>query len=188
MANYFTEAEAAKISFDAAPTKTTTTIAAKPGDKSTASSAVAKIKKPKRTPEEAIKDQEDLKLALDYSTNKYQEAALVYQNLDLFIDLQPMDAYRYGVCLFNTKKDKTNCILALESCVNDKTVPIDVYYFLAKANHASYRFNTAINYYKKYMAVCKPEDIKSLKIEEEIVHCRSGIKLVNNPVVLKMYQ
>ncbi len=188
VANYFTEAEAAKISFDAAPTKTTSTIAAKPGDKPTAAAAVAKIKKPKRTAEEALKDQEDLKLALQlYDQQVYQEAALVYQNLDLFIDLQPIDAYRYGVCLFNTKKDKTNCILALESCVNDKTVPIDVYYFLAKSNHASYRFNTAINYYKKYMAVCKPEDIKSLKIEEEIVHCRSGIKLVNNPVVLEVY-
>jgi hypothetical protein len=44
-----------------------------------------------------------------------------------------------------------------------KTVPIEVYYYLAKANQQSYRFSTAINYYKKYMAVCKPEDIKVFK-------------------------
>ena len=186
LANYFTEAEAAKISFDIAPIPTST-ITIKTGDKSDVN-AVVKIKKPKRAVEEAMKDKENLNLAIQlFNQNVYQEAALIYQNLDLFIDLQSMDAYRYGVCLFNTKKDKTNCILAFESCVNDKTVPIDVYYFLAKANHASYRFNTAINYYNKYMAVCKPEDIKSLKIEQEIVHCRSGIKLVNNPIALEVY-
>ena len=44
----------------------------------------------------------------------YQEAALVYQNLELYIDLEPTDEYRYGVSLFKTKKDKTQCIIALE--------------------------------------------------------------------------
>ena len=187
VSNYFTEAEAAKISFEVAA-KPTSTLTTKTSDKPTALNTIVKIKKPKRTVEEALKDKEDLNLALQlFDQNVYQEAALVYQNLDLFIDLQPMDAYRYGLCLFNTKKDKTNCILAFESCVNDKSVPVDVYYHLAKANHMSYRFSTAINYYKKYMAVCKPEDIKSLKIEQELVYCRNGIKLVNNPIVLEVY-
>jgi tetratricopeptide (TPR) repeat protein len=181
--NYFTEAEAAKISFELAPAKTTNSLTAE----KIATTAI-KHSKTKRTPEEALKDQEDLALALIlYNQKTYQEAALLYQNLDLFIDLKPMDAYRYGICLFNTKKDKTNCILAFESCVNEKTVPIDAYYYLAKANHMSYRFSAAINYYMKYKAVCKPEDIQSLKLEEELVHCRSGIKLVNNPIVLEVY-
>lgn len=187
VANYFTEAEAAKISFDVAA-KPTSTVIIKTGDKAAGVNTIVKAKKPKRTAEEAVKDKEDLNLALQlFDQNVYQEAALIYQNLNLFIDLQPMDAYRYGLCLFNTKKDKTNCILAFESCVNDKSVPIDVYYYLAKANHMSYRFSTAINYYKKYMAVCKPEDIQSLKIEQELVYCRNGIQLVNNPVVLEVY-
>ena len=51
----------------------------------------------------------------------------------------------------------------------------------------SYRFTTAINYYKKFMALSKPDEIKSLEIEKEIAHCYSGIKLVNNPVVLEVY-
>lgn len=180
LSNYFTEAEAAKISFEVVASKSNTLVAK-------ANTALIN-KKPKRTPEEAQKDQEDLKLALDlFNQHVYQEAALIYQNLNLFIDLYAMDAYRYGFCLFNTKKDKTDCILAFESCVDDKNVPIDIYYYLAKANHMSYRFSTAINYYKKYMAVCKPEDIVSLKIEQEIVYCRNGIKLVNNPLVLEVY-
>ncbi len=180
--NYFTESEAAKISFDI--------VAAKPNAKTTESETkkVVKIKKPKRSAEEAAKDKEDLALAENlYNQEIYQEAALVYQNVELYIDLEPIDEYRYGVSLFKTKKDKTNCIIALEACLGLKDVPVEVYYYLAKANQQSYRFNTAINYYKKYMALCKSEDIKSLKIEQEILYCQHGIKLVNNPVVLEVY-
>ncbi|MES2762913.1 MAG: hypothetical protein V4677_11930 [Bacteroidota bacterium] len=185
VSNYFTEAEAAKISFDAAP-KPAVAVAAK--EKPATEQKAAKPKKPKRSAEEMLKDQEDLALALQlYDQHVYQEAALVYQNLELFIDLSPMDAYRYGLCLFNTKKDKTTCILAFESCESQKTVPVDVYYYLAKSNQMSYRFATAVNYYKKYMAVCKPEDISGYKIEQELVYCKNGIKLVNNPVVLEVY-
>ena len=177
--NYFTEAEAAKVSFEApAPKTATKTVEQKP----------IKPKKPKRTPEQAEKDKEDLALAENlYNQEVYQEAGLVYQNLELYIDLEPIDQYRYGVCLFKTKKDKTNCITALEACLGMKSVPVEVFYYLAKANQQSYRFSTAINYYKKYMSVCAPEDIKVLKIEQEIKYCQNGIKLVNNPVVLEVY-
>lgn len=178
--NYFTESEAAKISFDITPPK---------------SLAVVKTeekfpiqKKPKRNAEEAAKDKEDLALAENlYNQAVYQEAALIYQTLELYIDLEPLDAYRYGVCLYNTKKDKTNCIKALEFCLSEKTIPIEVLYYLAKANQVSYRFSTAINYYTKYKAVCSPEDLKSLKIEQEINYCYNGIKLVNSPVILEIY-
>ncbi|MBC7695490.1 MAG: PD40 domain-containing protein [Burkholderiales bacterium] len=180
--NYFTEAEAAKISFDIIPPKKVNSLAGQEIKKP------LKLKKPKRTVEEAEKDKEDLKLAETlYDQTVYQEAALIYQTLDHYIDLSPMDAYRYGICLFHTKKDKTNCINALEAASALKPVPIEIYYYLAKSNHMSYRFSTAINYYKKYMSLCKPEDIKSLKIEQEIIYCNNGIKLVNNPVVLEVY-
>ncbi|MES2514845.1 MAG: hypothetical protein V4580_11905 [Bacteroidota bacterium] len=185
VSNYFTEAEAAKISFDAAPKPT---LAAVTKDKAASEQKAVKSKKPKRTAEEMAKDQEDLALALQlYNQHVYQEAALIYHNLDLFIDLSPMDAYRYGLCLFKTKKDKTNCILAFESCESQKTVPVDVYYYLAKSNQMSYRFATALNYYKKYMTVCKPEDMTGNKIEQEMIYCQNGIKLVNNPLVLEVY-
>ncbi len=182
VSNYFTEAEAAKISFDVPIAKNTSTLASKPIDQK------PKIKKPKRTAEEAAKDKEDLALAENlFNQEVYQEAALVYQTIELYIDLEPIDEYRLGVCLFKTKKDKTDCITALEACLGLKDVPIEVLYYLAKANQQSYRFSTAINYYKKYMAVCSPEDLKSLKIEQEIKYCTSGLKLVNNPVVLEVY-
>jgi hypothetical protein len=182
--NYFTEAEASKITFDA-PAKTAINETVK---NPTSIKKPELPQKPKRNTEQAAKDKEDLALAENlYDQSVYQEAALLYHQLDLYIDLEPMDAYRYGVCLFSTKKDKTICIQALESCAEAKNIPLEIYYYLAKANHMSYRFSTAINYYKKYMAVCKPEDVKSLKIEQEIAYCYNGIKLVNNPLVLEVY-
>jgi len=87
-----------------------------------------------------------------------------------------MDAYRYGVCLFNTKKDKTSCIEALEASKTLKEIPYDVYYYLAKSNQMSYRFSTALNYYKTYKTLCKPEDLTRLNIEQEMTYCTSGIK------------
>lgn len=177
--NYFTESEAAKISFD---------IPKVPLTSKSSEQKPIKPKKPKRSAEESAKDKEDLALAENlFNQEIYQEAALVYQTIELYIDLEPIDQYRYGVSLFKTKKDKTNCIIALEACLGLKDVPVEVFYYLAKANQQSYRFNTAINYYKKYMLSCKPEDIKSLQIEQEIIYCKNGIKLVNNPVVLEIY-
>lgn len=189
VSNYFTEAEASKISFDIAPPKPANTIIDK--DKLAAeqnAKKTVKAKKAKRTADETAKDKEDLALASNlYDQEIYQEAALIYQNLDIFIDLEPMDAYRYGICLFNTKKDKTNCITMLESSASLKTIPIDVYYYLARSNYMNYRFSTAINYYHKYKSICKPEDIKNINIEQEITYCHNGIKLAKNPVVLEIY-
>ncbi|MES2566169.1 MAG: hypothetical protein V4565_04850 [Bacteroidota bacterium] len=184
VSNYFTQTEASKISFEAPAPKASI---AKNIQEETNKKQVV-FKKPKRNAEEAIKDKEDLQMAENlYNQSVYQETALIYRQLNLYIDLDPMDAYRYGVSLFYTKKDKTDCIKALTSFDPLPSTPIELYYFLAKANHMSYRFSNAINYYKKYMAVCKPEDIKTLKIEQEITHCNSGIKLVNNPLVLEVY-
>lgn len=179
--NYFTEAEAAKALFENGVTNTVYLNA-------NSKNNISVIKKVKRSPEESLKDEEDLQLALKlFEQATYQEAALIYKNLELYIDLKPMDAYRYGVSLFYTKKDKTDCISALEASEQEKNIPIEIYYYLAKANQVSYRFSTAINYYKKYMAVCKPEDITAWKIEQELQYCKNGIQLVNNPVVLEVY-
>ena len=191
VSNYFTAVEAAKISFDVAVAPS------KPKDiassKETGSAVViqkksVKQKKAKRTPEETEEDRKDLKQASDlYNQALYQEAALIYKNLEISIDLEPVDCYKYGMCLYLTVKDKSECITKLESSLAIKTIPYMVYYYLAKSNYMSYRFSTAINYYRKFMALGKPDEIKSLEIEKEIAHCYSGIKLVNNPIVLEVY-
>lgn len=179
--NYFTEAEALKVTFD---------VVKKNSSNSNQASAEKeiKIKKPKRNADESAKDKEELALALNlYNQTIYQEAAIVYEHLDAVIDLEPMDYYRYALCLYHTKKDKTTCIKNLELATQTKTIPIDAYYYLAKSGQMSYRFSSAINNYNIYKTLATPEEIKFHNINEEIIHCQHGINLVKNPVILEVH-
>lgn len=191
ISNYFTEVEAAKINIDNIIAKETATVAI--ASKTTVESSAKKQvvnRKVKRTAEESARDEEDLKLALRlYNQSTFQEAALIYENLNLVIDLTPIDSYYYGLCLFNSKTDKTQCITALQRATESKAIPVpsNVYYYLARANFLSSRFSTAINNYKKFISISKPEEVKKLNIEEDIKHCNDGIKLANNPAVLEVY-
>ena len=135
------------------------------------------------------KDQQNLKQAKSlYEQNVYQEAALLYQELEINIDLDPINSYYYGMCIFNSKKDKSACIQPFERASIGKNVPEDVFYYLGKSNHLSYKFSSAILAYKKFISVAKPAEVKKLEIEKEIQHCESGLKLVNNPVVIEVYE
>ncbi|MBI2720823.1 MAG: PD40 domain-containing protein [Bacteroidetes bacterium] len=184
--NYFMEDQAAAITFDETPSKENTKV-----NKESLSKKESKAKKRERTPDEKIKDQEDLQLAKKLVDNaNYQEAALVYQTLEYHLDLDPFHLYNYGISLFHTKKDRTGCIKALEaaSTSSSKLVPADVYYHLAKANQLSYRFTESIKAYTKFAALCKPDEAAKLKINKEIEHCNNGIQLVNNPVVMEVHE
>lgn len=186
--NYFTALEASKISFENTISSKNTDLSNKTKGATNSENKVIKNKKPKRSAEEAQKDKEDLKVALDlYNQSLFQEASIAYKHLDVYIDLEPMDNYRYGMCLYNITRDKVDCINALEASTALKTVPIDVYYYLAKSYQMGYRFSTAINYYQKFISLSKVDEVKRLNIEQEIKYCNSGIKLVNNPVVLEVY-
>ncbi len=188
--NYFTEVEAARINFSNVPQKPNTLEVNK--TKVKAEHDVKKhevIHKPARTPEETKKDQEDLKQARAlFEQNTYQEAAILYQNIEQHIDLEATDAYNYGISLYHARKDKTICITMLELACTSKNTSVDVFYYLGRANYMNYRFSTAIKWYKKFTSVCKPADIKRLNIDKEIEYCTNCIKLVNNPMVLEVYE
>ncbi len=185
--NYFREEEAAKVTFDDTPKANVA------GHKDNSKKEIeiatdGKNKKIDRTAEERKKDAEDLVLAKSlFSQSIFQEAALIYQNLEKNIDLDPVSSYYYGMCLYNSKKDKNPCINALEVASTGK-VPPNVFYYLGKANHESYRFVEAIKAYSKFKGAAKPEDVEKLEIDKEIAYCNSGIRLVNNPVVMEVYE
>lgn len=180
--NYFSEAQAANIAFDDKPRKTE-------AKKEPAVHKEIKISKPKRTVEEAAHDKQLLKQAKDlYDQSNYQEAALIYQQLELYLDLDAINSYYYGISLYHSKKDKYRCVQALDYASASKDVPADVFYYLAKADHATYRFSTAIKAYRRFMALAKPAEVKKLQVEEEIAHCENGIKLVNKPLVLEVFE
>ena len=188
--NYFTEEEAARINFTNLPQKANKLEASKIKAKAEHEEKKHEvIHKPARTPEEVKKDQEDLRQARDlFDHANYQEASLAYQNIEQHIDLEAADAYNYGISLYHAKKDKIVCITMLELASTAKNTPVDVYYYLGRANYYNYRFSTAIKWYKKFTSVCKPADITKLNIEKEMEYCTTGLKLVNNPLVLEVYE
>jgi hypothetical protein len=185
VANYFTEEQANNVSFD---------------DKSMKKEPIKPTKIPvpakkevvsvrHRTPEEIAKDQHNLKQAKSlFDQNIYQEAALLYRELEVNTDLDPINSYYYGLCLFNSKKDKSASIGPFTKAAGSKDVPADVFYHLGMAGHLSYKFSTAVEAYKKFMSVAKPSEIKKLNIEKEIEYCNNGLKLVNDPVVIEVFE
>ena len=189
--NYFTEVEAARIDFNALNQKSSALEATKIKNRTLTHDIKKRefIHKPARTPEEAKKDQEALKQARSlFEQNNYQEAALRYQDIEQHIDLDPANAYNFGLCLYYSQKDKTNCISMLELASTSRNTPPEVFYYLGKASYQNYRFSTAIKWYKKYMAVSKPADIQKYAIEKEISYCNNSIKLVNEPVEMEVYE
>jgi len=181
--NYFTEEQANAVVFESKkPVKEVVKFKKDP--------ALREIKqgKPHRSPEETALDQQSLKGAKDlFDQENYQEAAVIYKQLEVYIDLDAQHAYNYGVCLFHTHKDKVHCTHLLEMATASKTAPVDVYYYLGKANHLNYKFSEAIKAYQKYTALAKPADVKKHEVEKEIEHCNNGLKLVNNPIVIEVF-
>ncbi len=180
--NYFTETEAANVTLDiVAPSLAV--------NNANLDALKTKDKKPVRTKNETQKDQEDLHLAqqLTQQTN-YNEAIIIYQGLEQYINLEAPDLYNYGICLFNIKKDKSTCIKALTIAAANKTTPIDVFYYLAKATYLSYKFSDAIKLYTKFKTLAKPADVEKLNVDKEIECCNNCIKYVNNPTVLEVYE
>ncbi len=186
--NYFREEEASNITFEDVVKINKDTHLDK-SKKETESKKGLRNKKPERSPQEKNKDEEDLKLAKNlYEQANFQEAGLIYYSLEQHIDLDAMSSYNYGICLYHSKKDKSACIKALEFASLSNAPPVDVFYYLGKANHLSYRFTDAIKAYNKFMSVCKPSELSKFKIEKEIEYCNNGMKLVNNPVVMEVYE
>lgn len=179
--NYFTEAEAENVTLDlVAPTATLV---------NNQLTSHTKDKKTIRTKEEMQKDAEDLLLAKQLiEQSNFTEALVIYQGIMQYTDLDAVGLYNYGLCLFNARKDKSQAIKAFEGALNNKNVPADVNYYLARANYLNYRFADAIKYYNRYKSVATPEDIEKLKINKEIEYCNNCIKHVNNPVVMEVYE
>ncbi len=181
--NYFTEKEAEHVTLDLVALSTNAINKNLDDYKLN-----AKIKKTARTKEESIKDQESLTTAKQLTNqSNYNEAIIIYQGLEQYINLETADLYNYGVCLFNAKKDKSTCIKALEIAATSKETPIIVYYYLAKANYLSYKFSQAIKLYTKFKSLAKPAETEKLEIDKEINYCNNCIKYINNPIVIEVY-
>jgi len=187
--NYFSEEESQKAGVlqDAELTKADAGAKDKP-KKEAPQISMLKSGKSKRSEEQLAKDGEMMKQAKSlYDQEKYKECVEIYQRLEIEIDLDPISSYYLGLGLYYSSRDKSDCLEDLEFASTSKTVPADVFYFLGKANQLSYRFSRAIKSFEKFKLLARPADLSRYDVDKEIQFCRNGIRLVNNPVVLEVY-
>ncbi|MFI5150909.1 MAG: hypothetical protein ACHQRM_14325 [Bacteroidia bacterium] len=187
--NYFTEEEAQKAATADDAFQARAEALKENAKKEAEPVHFARSGKPRRTEEQIAKDEQTMKTAKGlFEQEKYKECVDVYQRLEIEIDLDPVSSYYLGMSLYYTGKDKTDCLDDLEFASTSKDAPVNVFYYLGKANQYCYRFSRAVKAFEKYKLKAPATEAARLEIDKEIEFCRNGIKLVNNPVVLEVYE
>src|SRR6185312_3472462 len=139
---------------------------------------------------------------------KYDQAELYFNNnqytqaLPLLISLDSAQTdnnnlnFQIGVCYFNaplhqemaipylTKASKDISDKYTQASYKEKHAPSDAILFLAKAYHVTYKFDTAISYYKKFKNyIDTVNDKETAKdVDRSIQMCITGKELVAHPV------
>lgn len=177
--NYFTQYESDKVDLDNLP---------KPIIKENNNSPSIATKKISRTAQDAEKDKTDLELTEKmFDQNNFQETALILYKLSPILNFTALQHYKYGISLYYTKRDKTECIKELEIAIKSKELPNNIYYFLAKAYQENYQFTNAIQLFKKYQ-ITEANDAQLKHVDKEIENCTNAIELINKPrLVLEVY-
>jgi len=177
--NYFTQYESEKVDLDNLPL---------PAVKETVNAPKVATKKVSRTTMESEKDKSDLELAEKlFNQSNFSESALLYSKLAPIMNFTPEQRYKYGLSLYNTKRDKTDCIKELEAATKSKEVPNNALYYLGKAYQENYQFSNAIQLFKKFQSI-DANDAQLKQIDAEIEFCENSIQLINKPnLVLEVY-
>ena len=90
--------------------------------------------------------------------------------------------------MYQAHQDKTFCIPVLSALQKEKNIPEDLFLFLARASYYSYRFKTAIAFYNKFIGIGNPDAELKRTLEKELECCKNSIRLVNNPMVLEVFE
>ena len=117
-----------------------------------------------------------------FDSENYSESLPLYQEL---INVYPQDPeynYYLGVCQVEENKDIKEAILHLK-IASTKNVNASVPYYLGRAFHMNYQFNSAIRYYRKFREYYKK---KSIGIDRLIEMCQNGLPLVNSYYVVDL--
>lgn len=110
----------------------------------------------------------------------FKNALPLYQEL---INVYPQDPeynYYLGVCQVEVNQNVKEAIQHLK-IASTKNVNASVPYYLGRAFHMNYEFNSAIRYYRKFREYYKK---KSVGIDRLIEMCQNGLPLVNSYYVV----
>jgi hypothetical protein len=119
-----------------------------------------------------------------FSEQNYYRALQLYLKI-LTLD-STLDYYRYqaGICyLYTDEKEKS--IQFLASVYQKAPLLKDILYYLGRAYHVNYQFDTAIVYFQKYLASNPAEDGKEIA-KRYIDYCQNAKELMSHPSKVKI--
>ena len=112
-----------------------------------------------------------------FAEEQYVAATSTYLNL---LSLHPSSSeynYKYGACLLYNSAKKQTAIKFLATAVTDPAVDPIAYYFLGKAFHLNFQFNSAITNYQIFLTKSSDE-VRKKEVRRQLEMCENGKKLL----------
>ncbi len=152
--------------------------------------AIAKppqIRRHQRSPEEAARDREMIARAKQFFEDEaWSDAIDVYKKLEVVVELDAANNYRYGVSLFHHEFDKGWAVSCLEKAAQHPETPGDVFHYLGQSYLHTYRFGKAIIALEQYKAKTSLSKADIAAINEQITMCKNGRKMVGSPKAVEV--
>ena len=112
-----------------------------------------------------------------FADEQYVAATSTYLSL---LSLYPSSSeynYKYGACLLFNSAKKQTAIKFLATAVTDPLVDPIAYYFLGKAYHLNFQFNSAITNYQVYLTKSSDE-VRKKEVRRQLEMCENGKNLL----------
>jgi hypothetical protein len=112
-----------------------------------------------------------------FAEKQYVAATSTYLSL---LSLYPSSSeynYKYGACLLYNSAKKQTAIKFLASAVTDPAVDPIAYYFLGKAFHLNFQFNSAITNYQIFLTKSSDE-LRKKEVRRQLEMCENGKNLL----------
>lgn len=112
-----------------------------------------------------------------FADEQYVAATSTYLSL---LSLYPSSSeynYKYGACLLFNSAKKQTAIKFLATAVTDPLVDPIAYYFLGKAYHLNFQFNSAITNYQVFLTKSSDE-VRKKEVRRQLEMCENGKNLL----------
>lgn len=114
-----------------------------------------------------------------FNDKNFSEALPLFKKLLNKYSKDPSYHYYTGACMAYCNVDIPQAIEYLQYA-SAKSVPYNVYFFLAKAYQLEGQFQNAIKYYNRFNAYAKRNEKEEYKTNMLISQCNTGIELITN--------
>lgn len=117
-----------------------------------------------------------------FNFNNYSGALKDYLILLQQEPKNEMYAYRLGICYLNSNVDKAKSIPYLEAELKTAKPDYEVWFNLGKAYHYAYKFDKAIEAFKKYKETRKGKSDNKDQVDRYVQYCLNAKELVKFPL------